>query len=130
MIHHDQNPEDIREHFLTLKREDERTAPAFDRLWQAAAARARPRAPRVPVFLLATAGTLLACGVLVGIFFDRQFSKQPTRNQTVASTTMVFQWESPTSVLLTAPGEYLFPATPRGGEWKNRFQPSKSPIPN
>jgi hypothetical protein len=130
MINHDQSPEDIQQRFLALKREDERTSPAFDRIWQAAAARARPRAPRVRVFLLATAGALAACGVLAGIFVDRQLSQQPARNQVVASTTMVFQWESPTSVLLTAPGEDLFPAMPQDGQWKTRFQPSKSPIPN
>ena len=97
--------DEFREPFSDLKREDERGAPPFDRVWQAAATRKSAR-PRAAWGLAAAALVLLALGAVAALVWLRPSPERGAKPAVTAAAPgeseelAISQWQSPTAVLL------------------------------
>ena len=113
---------DLREIFAGLRREDERAAPPFQRLWRAAVRR-DAMAPVRTRWILATAG--IAGIAAVVLMLSRG---TPPVNVPDESTVSLSSWRAPTDFLLQTPGRDLLATVPRLG-----MQPPpdviKEPLP-
>lgn len=116
----------LKEHFLNLRREDERQAPPFHRQWEAALAQ-RSQAGgeqwHLPVVARAVAAAVLL--TLAGIFcFSKQASRLPGLPRDASldfvfpesqppdvpwqTVVLISQWQSPTDFLLSSAGARFF----------------------
>ena len=100
---------DLREIFAGLRREDERAAPPFQRLWRADG-RHGAMAPAVARWILATAG--IAGIATVVVMFGRA---TPRVNVPDESKVPLSTWRAPTDFLLQTPGRDLLATVPRLG---------------
>jgi hypothetical protein len=111
----DGKPERLKTLFCGLKREDERRAPAFSQVWQAATARQRKAPPRTPWAIAGAAAAVIlpmAVGaVLVGYRpWERQsvspappIVEMPVLQAPQPGELEITRWESPTAFLLEPP---------------------------
>ncbi len=109
MRSHDWAERDLAERFRDLRLADERSAPPFARVWQAALTQrhALPR-PRYLSLPIAAALMLLAVGISVAIF-----RTSPTQR---AKATQLSQWLPPTDFLMHSPNQTLFQTVPQVGK--------------
>ncbi len=106
---HDWVENEIVNLFQALRQRDERLAPSFPKVWEAAADRTR-KAPRSWRGLRAAARTtavLAVLGVAAAIF---RYPAAPP------SSLAISYWQSPTDFLLHSPGELWLRTVPRIGE--------------
>ena len=115
--------EQIKKLFLELKRAEELTAPAFENVWAAAAARRETHRWR-GYFLRVAASAAALAGLAVAAFLILHRQDFLSHKPTVASgtrlqselawqsTLLVSDWRSPTDFLLEPPGVRLLQSDP------------------
>lgn len=111
----DQEEENVRELFRRQKRADERFAPPFVRLWEAAARKATwpPRLTYISRFIVAAIVVVLA--VASAVLVLRPFSELPGSDP-VAQTPSIYDWRSPTASLLMLSTQEFAKTVPQLGK--------------
>jgi hypothetical protein len=109
----DREDETLKALYCEMRREDERRAPSFERVWQAAAARRKKAIPRAVWGIAAAAALVLLLGAAGALLFGPwgrpAVSPAPPIVQThtpalpLPTEPWISTWESPTAFLLEPP---------------------------
>ena len=105
----DSERDEVAEWFHQLRQIEERTAPPFDRVLNAARARVARRQSHRLYYIVGAAAALFA--FLVAPVPWRQGTGVPP-----VQTTSISQWKSPTDFLIDTPGQKLLKTVPRIGD--------------
>ncbi|MGB9122039.1 MAG: hypothetical protein WCE73_15565 [Candidatus Angelobacter sp.] len=105
----------LRNHFVSLREEEQRRIPAFASLWSG-----RACAPHSKGLWYVAAACVLI--VVVAILLLR--SERPNRNE--VSMVEITEWKAPTDFLLETPGREILQTVPEIGKWQGYTPASPS----
>jgi hypothetical protein len=112
-MNEDREREEIAGWFRHLRQTEERDAPPFDEVWEAARSRATESRSRRLYYRVAAAAALLALLAVPALWRQR---RRQAPEVTAAQIASISQWKSPTAFLIETPGQELLKTVPRIGD--------------